>query len=128
MGLLTSQHTGDPDCECCGPNTRKQVTTTVTPLGVASRYAFLLCLQRREQRLPRDIVRRIVLMAESVERRVVTTSVPQSFMPSNARRPRHQKFGSGSSMGGGAGLRGGGDPSNSMSMAGLCIEDDGLPM
>ena len=117
MGLLTSQHTADPDCECCGPNARKQVTKEVAPLPVASRYAFLLCLQRREQRLPRDVLRRIILMAETVTTLVVTTSAPLSFMPSNARR-RHQKFGGGGSSTG----------ESSMLMAGLCIEDDGLPM
>ena len=82
-----------------------------------------MAMQRREQKLPREVLRLIIKFAAIVETRVV--SAPDAFMPINARRRPHQRFGGSRGSRGGGMAMGGGAPDDLM--VGLCIEDDPLP-
>ena len=113
MGLLQLAHTADPDCACCQPGQKRLVTQT-TAMTADAKYAFLLCVRKRKDKFPREVLQNIFRAAELVERRVVTVPAEsQYFMPANARR-RHAKIG------------GGGDAVN-LEFAGLCMDDDDLP-
>ena len=122
MGVLAA-HSNDPDCTlaCCAPGTTKKVSTIVTPLAVDSSLFFIMAMRRRERKLPREVLRLIIQFAAVTEKRVVSVPAPDAFMPRNARRRPHQRFGG--NMGGG----GMATPDDLM-IASLCIEDDSLPL
>ena len=56
---------------CCAPNTRKELLAHRTPLSIASRYAFLLCVRLRKWALPKEVLVRIIEQSAVEERRLV---------------------------------------------------------